>query len=149
MRLSVTIAATLAAITGSINATPGLLHARALEQVNSFERDVDIYSRNDNHQVLHRRTASKVQHGISATREAIQRIQSAIDHGPPHEQEMWSDHKTRQTKTHDELVEMHKAHSDAAKQEHPTDLVGKVREASKHAGEIADEAHYVNMQAQG
>jgi len=40
------IIAALAAIAGSTVAAPGPLHARALEDVNSFsERDVDVYSR--------------------------------------------------------------------------------------------------------
>jgi len=40
------IATALAAIAGSSIAAPGPLHARALEDVNSFsERDVDVYSR--------------------------------------------------------------------------------------------------------
>ena len=39
------IAAVLAAVADSTAAAAAPLHARSLEQVNSFQRDVDIYSR--------------------------------------------------------------------------------------------------------
>jgi len=39
------LAAALAAIAGGAMAAPGLPYARALEQVNTFERDLDVYPR--------------------------------------------------------------------------------------------------------
>jgi len=86
------IIAALAAIAGSTVAAPGPLHARALEDVNSFsERDVDVYSRESGLEVDHLFTRQSPETADKAAEEAV-----------------------RAAKAHEQAVKAAKAHELAA-----------------------------------
>jgi len=72
------IAATLAAIAGSVIAAPRPLHARALEGINSLsECDVDVYSCESGLVLLERKEDNKAQEAANAAREAANAAREA------------------------------------------------------------------------
>src|SRR6266545_3036947 len=145
MKLSLTIAATLAAI--AVIAASGPLHACALEQVNSFERDVDIYRRNNRkrHSESYNMMANNVDYAIHATFWATHHTQRAVDLGDPQEQEKWRGHNAHQKA---KFEEMRQAQSYAAQHTHRTSLHSETQRVSNRAKAVALNADRVNLAAQ-
>ena len=118
------IAAAVAAIAGSTIASPGLLHARALE-VNSLEskRDVDIYSRQpllnlDRHLSDHYVTARFLKEASKCNRQAAKDARMVADVMPESRRSGWLRQAEKHTEMADGYASMHDDHMHATKEPH-------------------------------